>query len=232
MSTIYIVATPIGNLEDVTLRAVRILKEVDLILCEDTRVTKRLLERYEIATPKESINARTEDRKRGRVEELLNEGKNLALVSDAGTPTISDPGALLVSHIREKCKEVQIVPVPGASALTAALSVAGVKASNFLFLGFLPHKRGRETLYTEIVASKRTFVLYESPHRILKTLNRLRELFSEAGIETKRKIVVCRELTKIYEEVISGTVSEVCVHFQEYSSIKGEIVVIIEAEKK
>lgn len=232
MSTLYIVATPIGNLEDVTLRAIRVLKEVDLILCEDTRVTRRLLDRYDIVTSAESLNARTEDRKRDRVVELLREGKNIALVSDAGTPTISDPGALLVSHVRNACPEATIVPIPGPSALTAALSVAGVKASDFLFLGFLPHKRGRETLFQEIVTTKRTVVLYESPHRILKTLDRLSELFREVDQENVRHVVVMRELTKIYEEVVSGTAREVYAHFKAYSSIKGEIVVIIEAERK
>lgn len=232
MPTLYIVATPIGNLEDVTLRAIRVLKEVDLILCEDTRVTKRLLDRCGIGTSTESLNARTEDRKVGRIVELLNGGKDIALVSDAGTPTISDPGAHLVSSVREICPEVTIVPIPGPSALTAALSVAGVKASDFLFLGFLPHKRGRETLFKEIVASKRTVVLYESPHRILKTLDRLSTLFAEVGSEAGRNVIVLRELTKIYEEIVSGTASEVSSHFQSYSSIKGEIVLIIEAEKK
>ncbi|MEX0933162.1 MAG: 16S rRNA (cytidine(1402)-2'-O)-methyltransferase [Candidatus Paceibacterota bacterium] len=232
MTFLYIVATPIGNLEDVTFRAIRILKEVNLILCEDTRVTRRLLRRYDIATSTESLNARSEDRKIERVVELLNDGKDIALVSDAGTPTISDPGALLVSRIREACPEVTIIPIPGPSALTTALSVAGVKASDFLFLGFLPHKRGRETLYREIITTKRTVVLYESPHRILKTLDRLSELLSAVGSETKRKVVVLRELTKIYEEIVSGTATEVSAHFKEYPSIKGEIVLIIEAEKK
>lgn len=232
MSTLYVVATPIGNLEDVTLRAIRTLKEVELILCEDTRVTKRLLERYDIVTPTESLNARSEDRKSNRVIELLREGKDIALVSDAGTPTISDPGALLVSHVRKTYPEARIVPIPGPSALTTALSVAGVKASDFLFLGFLPHKRGRETLFKEIVTTKRTVILYESPHRILKTLDRLSELFTEMDLETKRRVLVMRELTKIYEEVASGTAGEVAAHFREYPSIKGEIVVIIEAERK
>lgn len=232
MSILYIIATPIGNLEDVTLRALRVLKEVDLILCEDTRVTRRLLGRYDIETPTESLNARTEDRKKERVIELLEGGKNIALVSDAGTPTISDPGAHLVSSVREICPEVTIVPIPGPSALTTALSVAGVKASDFLFLGFLPHKRGRETLFKEIVTTKRTVILYESPHRILKTLDRLSALFTEMDLETKRRVFVMRELTKIYEEIVSGTALEVATHFRGYPSIKGEIVVIIEAARK
>jgi 16S rRNA (cytidine1402-2'-O)-methyltransferase len=232
MSTLYILATPIGNLEDITLRALRTLKEVDLILCEDTRVTRQLLKRYHIQTSTESLNAHTEERKVGRVVELLRDNKNLAFVTDAGTPTISDPGALLVSSIRETLPETSIITIPGPSALTAALSIAGVPASNFLFLGFLPHKRGRETLLKEVVENKRTVVLYESPHRILKTLGRLGELFEEAETKNTRKVVVLRELTKIFEEVVSGTHSEVFRHFSLYPSIKGEIVLIIEGAKK
>ncbi|MEX0909979.1 MAG: 16S rRNA (cytidine(1402)-2'-O)-methyltransferase [Candidatus Paceibacterota bacterium] len=232
MSSLSIVATPIGNLEDITFRAVRTLGEVDLILCEDTRVTRRLLSRYEISTSTESLNAHTEERKVERVVKLLRAGKNLAFVSDAGTPTISDPGALLVSRVREALPEVKIVAIPGPSALTAALSIAGVGASNFLFLGFLPHKRGRETLFREITANKRTTVLYESPHRILKTLTRLGEFFEEVENMSGRKVVVLRELSKIYEEVVSGTCSEVLEHFSRYSAIKGEIVLIIEGAEK
>jgi 16S rRNA (cytidine1402-2'-O)-methyltransferase len=148
MSSFYVVATPIGNLEDITLRALRVLKEVDLILCEDTRVTKRLLARYEISTPTMSYHARSGETKIEKVIELLKAGKNLALVSDAGTPTISDPGSLLVSRVREALgEEVMVSTIPGASALTSALSIAGMPASEFLFLGFLPHKKGRVTLF-------------------------------------------------------------------------------------
>ena len=225
MSTLYIVATPIGNLEDITLRALRVLKQVDLVLCEDTRVTRRLFDRYEISTPTESLNARTEDKKAERIIDLLREGKVIALVSDAGTPTISDPGALLVSRVRESLAGVDIVPIPGPSALTTALSVAGVPASDFLFLGFLPHKKGRETLFQEIKDSRRTTVLYESPHRLLKTLERLSEL-----LDPSRKLVVLRELTKIFEEVFSGEPLEVLEHFKAYAAIKGEIVIIIEGK--
>jgi len=232
MSSLSIIGTPIGNLEDITFRAIRTLKDVDLILCEDTRVTRRLLNRYDIETSTESLNAHTEERKVERVIELLREGKNLAFVSDAGTPTISDPGALLVSRVREALPETSIVTIPGPSALTAALSIAGVPASTFLFLGFLPHKRGRETLFKEIVETKRTVVLYESPHRIIKTLARLRELFEESERCGARKVVVLRELTKIYEEAFSGSPSEALEHFSKYSTIKGEIVLVIEGVEK
>ncbi|MDO8564391.1 MAG: 16S rRNA (cytidine(1402)-2'-O)-methyltransferase, partial [bacterium] len=173
MSTLYIVGTPIGNLEDITLRALRVLKEVDVILCEDTRMTARLLARYEISKPLKSYHEHSKVSRIDEIVALLEQGKDLALVTDAGTPGISDPGSLLVSKIREALPEVKIETIPGPSALTAALSVAGVPASDFLFLGFLPHKKGRETLFKEIAASERAVVFYESPHRILKTLESL-----------------------------------------------------------
>lgn len=224
MSTLYIVGTPIGNLEDITLRALRVLKEADVILCEDTRVTKRLLERYEI-TGKHlfAYNEQKSGVTAERVIELLEEGRNIALVSDAGTPGISDPGALLVSAVRTALPEVKIESVPGPSALTAALSVAGVPASEFLFLGFLPHKKGRETLFKEIAASKRAVVFYESPHRILKTLKAL------ASYDTiYRTITIARELTKMYEEVKKGTAIELLEYFTENSDkVRGEFVVVV-----
>ena len=225
MSKLYVVATPIGNLEDITLRALRALKEVDLILCEDTRVTKRLLERYEIHTPTMSYHAQSKLSKVEKIFALLEEGKNLALVSDAGTPTISDPGCLLVAQIREKFGDtIPIVPIPGPSAVLSALSVSGFPTSEFLFLGFLPHKKGRETLFKEIAASKRTVVFYESPHRILKTLESLKN-----HLHPKRRILVARELTKIYEEVFIGEPEQVITHFQNHPDrVRGEFVVAVE----
>jgi len=223
MSILYIVATPIGNLEDMTLRAIRVLKEVDLILCEDTRVTKRLLDRYEITTPTMSYHAQSKLSKVEKIFELLEQGKNLALVSDAGTPTISDPGMLLISQVQKKFgSEVTIVPIPGPSAVIAALSASGLPSSEFLFLGFLPHKKGRETLFKEIVASKRTVAFYESTHRIMKTLASLASYIPE------RKIVVARELTKIYEEFVDGRPAEVLEHFEKNpDKVRGEFVVIV-----
>ncbi len=227
MSTLYIVATPIGNLEDITLRALRVLKEVDTVLCEDTRVTKKLLSHYDIHTPTVSYHSQSSVTKEEHVLDLLETGKDLALVSDAGTPTISDPGARLVSRVLERFgdgteAEVRIEVIPGASSLTAALSVAGVPASEFLFLGFLPHKKGRETLFEEIASSSRTVVFFESPHRIMKTLGVLYE-----KVPT-RQIAVCRELTKIYEEVVRGTVAEVREVFtQDTSKVRGEFVVVV-----
>jgi 16S rRNA (cytidine1402-2'-O)-methyltransferase len=223
MATLYIVATPIGNLEDITLRAIRVLKEADVVLCEDTRMTKRLLDKYEIDTPTMSYHAQSKLSKVEKIFELLEDGKNLALVSDAGTPTISDPGVLLVSQVKEKFKnEVMIVPIPGVSAVISALSASGVPSSEFLFLGFLPHKKGRETLFKEISEAKRTVVFYESPHRIIKTLESL------AGHIPERKVVIARELTKIHEEFPEGLPAELLEYFNKNKEkIRGEFVVIV-----
>ena len=225
MSTLYIIATPIGNLEDITLRALRVLKEVDTILCEDTRMTQKLLQKYDIKTPTLSYHSHSGLAKVEKIFELLEEGKNLALVSDAGTPTISDPGVLLVSQVKEKFgQEVSIVPIPGPSAVISALSASGLPSSDFLFLGFLPHKKGRETLFKEIAVSKRTVVFYESPHRILKTLESLKKHLDE-----KRRVVIARELTKIYEEVVTGTAQELLQYFEKNKDkVKGEFVVMVD----
>ncbi|MEO8637650.1 MAG: 16S rRNA (cytidine(1402)-2'-O)-methyltransferase [Candidatus Taylorbacteria bacterium] len=223
MSTFYVIGTPIGNLEDITLRALRILKEVDLILCEDTRVTAKLLKHYGVSTPKESYHEHSKSAKIERIIELVREGKNIALVSDAGTPGISDPGSFLVAKIREACKdEVTIVSVPGPSALTAFLSISGAPTNDFTFLGFLPHKKGRETLFKEMDESSRATVFYESPHRILKTLESLVKMVN------KKRVVVGRELTKMYEEIVSGTPSDVLQYFKsQKEKVRGEFVVLV-----
>ena len=228
MKQFFIIATPIGNLEDITLRAIRTLKEVDLVLCEDTRVTKKLLDRYEIKTPTMSYHSQSKLSKIGKILDLIEERKTLALVSDAGTPCISDPGSLLVSKIKEKFNdEIQIIPIPGPSAVISALSGAGVPASDFLFLGFLPHKKGRETLFKEISESKRTVVFFESPHRILKTLESLKKYLKD-----NKKITIARELTKIYEQIISGKPEEILKYFEQNTDkIKGEFVVIVSNNK-
>ncbi len=225
MSTLYVVGTPIGNLEDITLRALRILKEVDVILCEDTRETKKLLSRYDITKPTISYHTHSKLSKVDHILKLLEEGKNLALVSDAGTPGISDPGSYLVLKIKEAFgDEVTVVPIAGPNAAIAALSASGFSASDFLFLGFLPHKKGRETLFSEIVASERSVVFYESPHRILKTLVRLKELLRES-----RTVVIGREISKVYESFIRGSASEVLEHFTSHpDQVRGEFVVIVE----
>jgi 16S rRNA (cytidine1402-2'-O)-methyltransferase len=218
----YVVGTPIGNLEDMTFRAVRVLKEADLILCEDTRVTKKLLSRYEISKPTLSYHDKSKISKIDSIVELIKNGKILALVSDAGTPAISDPGAFLVAKIREEFPEIEIVAIPGASALTAAISVAGLPTNDFVFLGFLPHKKGRETLFKEIAEAKRATVFYESPHRILKTLVSLQKY---CGNETT--VTICREITKVFEQTISGNPAELIAYFSSHpDKIKGEFVVI------
>ncbi len=220
MSTFYVIATPIGNLEDITLRAIRILKEVDIVLCEDTRVTKRLFEKHDISTPMLSYHAQSGDTKVELILEKIEEGKTIALVTDAGTPGISDPGSLLVSKIREKYSDVKIVSVPGPSALTAALSISGVPTHEFIFLGFMPHKKGRETTFKEIAESDRTIVFYESTHRILKTLESLSKI--------EKKITIVREITKIYEEVLQGTATEILKILTDTpEKQKGEFVVIV-----
>ena len=222
MPIIYIVATPIGNLEDITLRAIRVLKEVDVILCEDTRTTAKLLQKYNIKTPTVSYHSHSKLSKVEKIFSLLLEGKNLALVSDAGTPAISDPGVLLISQIRSRRSDVQIVPIPGPSAVIAALSASGLPSSDFLFLGFLPHKKGRETLFKEIAESKRTVVFYESPHRIIKALTSLKEHLKS------RKIAIARELTKIHEEIVFGTPEELLVYLNNNKEkIRGEFVVMV-----
>lgn len=229
---LFIIGTPIGNLEDITVRALRVFREVDLILCEDTRVTKRLLAKYEITTPTMSYHAQSKLAKVDKILALLEEGKNLALVSDAGTPCISDPGMLLVSQVLAlkvsgQLSNIQIVPIPGPSALITALSAAGISVAEFSFLGFLPHKKGRETLFKEIAESKRVMAFYESPHRIEKSLESL-EKFCGAD----RGVIVARELTKIYEEFVRGTVAEARTHFaQNPDRVRGEFVVIVEGRK-
>ncbi len=231
MATLYIVGTPIGNLEDVTFRAIRILKEVDVILCEDTRVTKRLLERYVISGKR--LSTYNEERSGVAFEKIcewVEDDMHIALVSDAGTPGISDPGSHLVKRLREQFsnEKLSIVSVPGPSALTAGFSVSGIAAHDFLFLGFLPHKKGRETLFKEISDSTRTIVFYESPHRLLKTLTSLTKF-----VGADRKIVVARELTKIYEEIISGSAKEVSDFFEKnHSKVRGEFVLFVEGVSK
>ncbi len=259
MTTFSVVATPIGNLEDITLRALNVLRAADLVLCEDTRVTRKLLDRHDIHVKTMSYHARS---KLSRTEEIIGilkgsthqstdersiEGtiQNVVLVSDAGTPGISDPGSELVARIRAGLKteiesgELKIEAIPGPSALVAALSISGVPCADFTFLGFLPHKKGRQTLFREIAESERTMVFYESPHRIMKTLEALKDLSKELTvgesesreddeIGTAKKITVCRELTKIFEEVVSGTAEEVFNYFNAHpDKVRGEFVVIV-----
>ncbi len=222
MAKFYVVATPIGNMGDITLRALETLKSVDLVLCEDTRETGKILHKYEIKKPTMSYHAQSKLAKTDKIFELLKEGQNLALVSDAGTPGISDPGAMLISKIKEELPEVEVIPIPGASAVITALSASGLPTHEFTFLGFLPHKKGRETLFKEIAESKRTMVFYESPHRILKTLEAL-EKFAP-----NKKVCIARELTKIYEEIKTGNAKELLEYLtQNPIKQKGEFTVLV-----
>jgi len=223
MSKFYVVATPIGNMGDITLRAIETLKSVDLILCEDTRETSKILQKYNIATATMSYHAQSKLAKVDKIFELLEGGKNLALVSDAGTPGISDPGAMLVSQIKNNLRDrVDVIPIPGASAVIAALSASGLATHEFTFLGFLPHKKGRETLFKEIASAKRTMVFYESPHRILKTLESLVKFCPD------KTVCMGRELTKIYEEFKTGTPVEILEYLNKNPvKQKGEFTVIV-----
>jgi len=226
MGTLSIVATPIGNLEDITLRALRTLKECDVIYAEDTRVISKLLARYEIQKPLQRLDAATESKKADDVIARLEAGERVVYVSDAGTPGISDPGTRLVAQVRELAPEATIEAIPGASALTAALSIAGIDTTAFTFIGFLPHKKGRQTALGKIAESEIPVVLYESPHRILK-------LLEELGALEVSRVIIAREITKIHEEIVSGSIAEVQAHFAAHpDAIRGEFVVIIEAKRR
>ena len=222
-----VVATPIGNLGDITLRAIETLKQADAIACEDTRVTSKLLSRFEISKPLLIYHAQSGRLAATRILSMLAEGKHVALVTDAGTPGISDPGSQLVSEVRERLgEEVSIVSIPGASALTAALSIAGIPTNEFLFLGFLPHKKGRQTLFKEIADASRTIVFYESPHRILKALESLAQVLPEG-----RSVSIFRELTKIHESVVRGDAHEVLAYFTHHpQQVRGEFVVAVSSK--
>lgn len=221
MTTLYIVATPIGNLKDITLRAIEVLKEVDFILCEDTRVTKKLLDRYEIKTETLSYHQHSKLQKIQKIITLLKQGKNLALVSDAGTPGISDPGNQLIEEVfKVGLQTVHVSPIPGASAVSAAASISGFPMDRFVFMGFPPQKRKRSKFFEEVLRSKYPVILYESPHRIIKTLEELKEL------NQKLQVVVCRELTKKFETTYRGTVDEVLKQLKK-DITKGEFVIIV-----
>lgn len=236
MATLYIVGTPIGHLKDVTIRALEILEGVDLILCEDTRVTQKLLNHFNIKTRTLSYHQHSKLKKIKYILELLRSGENLALVSDAGTPGVSDPGNKLVEEVvRLLSDEVRIIPVPGASALTAAASISGFPMDKFLFLGFPPQKRKRkkffEEMFHQLTDLKYPIILYESPYRILKTLNELKLLTTHYSLPIN--IVVCRELTKKFETVYRGTIEEVIEKIQNPPTgekIKGEFVIILKSK--
>jgi 16S rRNA (cytidine1402-2'-O)-methyltransferase len=216
--TLYIVSTPIGNLNDITFRAVEVLKQVDLIACEDTRRTKILLEKFGLA---KNLISYYNYNERQRAEEIIRElksGKNVALVSDSGTPGISDPGFVLIKRAIEE--NITVIPIPGPTAFVCALVGSGLPMDEFVFVGFLPHKKGRKTKLKKLSEEERTIILYESPHRLIKTLNEILEIFGD------REIAVAKELTKIHEEFFRGKISEVLKKLTP-DKIKGEFVIVI-----
>lgn len=218
-----LVPTPIGNLEDITLRAIRTLREADLIACEDTRTTGTLCNHHGIEPPRTSFHVHNEHKKTPELIERLLDGAHIALVSDAGTPGISDPGFLLV---REAVKAgVAVEALPGPTAFVPALVASGLPGDRFVFEGFLPHKKGRQTRIREIAAETRTVVIYESPHRLVRLL---RELTEHAGSD--RRAAVCRELTKVHEEIRRGSLTELHDHYAEQEKVRGEVVVVIEGK--
>lgn len=224
MPTLFLIPTPVGNLGDITLRALETLKEVDLVLAEDTRVSRKLFSHYEIATQLQSFHQHNEHKVVDRYIEMLKHGKSIGLISDAGTPGISDPGFLLVRAA--VADNIRVEALPGATAFVPALVASGLPCDRFVFEGFLPPKKGRQTRLTELAAEKRTIVLYESPHKLVKTLGSLGEFFGD-----DRQVVVAREISKIHEELVRGTAKEVHAHFEQKPP-KGEIVLLIAGAPK
>ena len=216
---LYIVPTPIGNLEDITLRALRILKEADLILAEDTRTSAVLLKHYDIHRPLQSYHKFNEHQAVASLVERLKGGATMALVSDAGTPGISDPGFLLARECVRQGVEVQCLP--GATALVPALVASGLPCDRFVFEGFLPQKKGRMTRLQQLAVEQRTVVIYESPYRVLKTLTQMAEVMGDT-----RPVAVCREISKVHEQVVRGTMAEAIAHFKA-NEPRGEFVIII-----
>lgn len=216
---LYVVPTPIGNLEDMTFRAIRILKEVDLILAEDTRTSGFLMKHFEIKTPMQSHHKFNEHKTVESVVQRIKSGQRVALISDAGTPAISDPGFLVVRQCVEN--EIEIECLPGATAFVPALVASGLPNDRFCFEGFLPQKKGRQTKFNEMATEKRTMIFYESPFRLVKTLTQLSEVLG-----TERKASVSREISKLFEDTKRGTLAELAKHFTEHNP-KGEIVVIV-----
>ena len=223
-TSLYLVPTPIGNLADITLRALDVLKQVDTILAEDTRTSGTLLKHYQIDKPLQSFHIFNEHKVLRGLVDRMKKGEVMALVSDAGTPGISDPGFLIV---RETLSEdLAVECLPGPTAFVPAIVKSGFPTDRFVFEGFLPHKKGRQTAMKQITEEERTVVLYESPHRLVKTLEQFQLL-----LDPSRKVSVSRELTKMFEETVTGTIDEVLLHFQQ-KEVKGEIVVVIDGKGK
>ena len=224
MGKLIIVPTPIGNLEDITLRSIRMLKEADLILAEDTRTSKKLLVHYAIATPLKSFHMHNEHQSASALaNELASSEKTFCLISDAGTPGISDPAYLLVKACLDK--EVEVECLPGATAFVPALVKSGLPSTSFTFEGFLPHKKGRHTKLLNLASEERTMIFYESPFRVVKSLEQFAEYWG-----SERKASVSRELTKMFEETINGTLTELIIHFQK-NTPKGEFVIVVEGKQ-
>lgn len=222
MAILYLVPTPIGNLADMTFRAVSVLNEVAAILCEDSRTSGKLLKHYEIKKPLVAYHQHNEHKIAQQLMERIQAGEDLALITDAGTPGISDPGFLLLRLCIENDIEVQCLP--GATAIIPALVCSGLPCDKFVFEGFLPHKKGRQTRLQLLAEESRTMVFYESPHRLLKSLLQFQEFFGE------RKAAVCREITKLHEETVRGNFQEL-IHYYENNTLKGEIVIVVEGKK-
>lgn len=222
---LYLVPTPIGNLKDITIRALDMLKEVDFILAEDTRVTAKLLKHYGIDTPTQSYHAHNEHKATPKIIEHLKKGTEIALVTDAGTPAISDPGFLLVRACYEN--EVRVIPLPGATALIAGLSASGLPSDRFHFEGFLPHKKGRNKRLEFLQNYPYSIVLYESPYRLIKTINDIHSIYSD-----KRQVCVAKELSKIHESFLTNYPSELLKQLDNGQKIRGEYVLIISPEEK
>ncbi|MBU4351006.1 16S rRNA (cytidine(1402)-2'-O)-methyltransferase [Candidatus Parcubacteria bacterium] len=231
MAVLYIVATPIGNLQDISSRAIEVLKGVDLILAEDTRVTKKLLARYQIRTKTISYHQHSRLEKIDYFLDLLKRGKDLALVSDAGTPGVSDPGNMLIKKVVEVLGDkIVFIPIPGPSALAAAASISGFPMERFLFLGFPPQKKKRKRFFEEIIASKYPVIFYESRYRLLKTLEELNSILNTKYQILNTRLVICQELTKMFEKTYRGTISEVLDKIKD-QDLRGEFVIILSNQK-
>ncbi len=217
---LYLVPTPIGNLEDITLRALRILREVDLVACEDTRTSGILLSHYDIETPRTSYHEHNETKKAPQLIDRMRSGQSIALISDAGSPGISDPGFYLVRECMRN--EISVVPLPGPTAFVPALVASALPADRFAFEGFLPSKKGRKTRLDALQAESRTMIIYESPYRLVRTLTDLAGVFGG-----ERPAAVAREITKMFEEIRRGTLSELHSYFGEQSKVRGELVIVV-----
>lgn len=224
MSKLYLIPTPVGNMEDITLRALRLLKEADLILAEDTRTTAKLLKHYEISTPLLSHHKFNEHQQVERIAERISRGETVVLVSDAGTPGISDPGFLLTKTCVEQGIDTECLP--GATAFVPALVNSGLPCDRFCFEGFLPQKKGRQKKLSALIEETRTIIFYESPHRLVKALEQMAEQFG-----ADRNACVAREISKMFEEFKRGSLQELIAHFTE-AGVKGEIVIVVEGKPK